>query len=326
MFATFIVAMAWAPTFIRVLRKLKIEKQIRDVETAPIMAALHAGKAGTPTMGGILIWFTVLVVTLLVSLNSEWNYLSRAQTLLPLGAFIAAACIGLVDDYLNMKRIGPNGGGLRVRHKFISYALIAIFGAWWFYSKLQWDIVHIPFVGNFEMGWTYILFFTSVIIATSHSVNMTDGLDGLVGGPLIASFSAYAVIAFVQGNFDLAILCAAIIGGLMAFLWYNVMPASFFMGDTGAMSLGTLLGIVALLTNQPLLLLIIGFPFVIESLSVILQVLSKKIFHRKIFMSSPIHHHLEAIGWTESQIVFRMWILSLFSAGIGVAIALKDHI
>lgn len=330
---SFFVAMMWAPVLVRILRRNKIGKQIRDSSTAPIMAALHAAKAGTPTMGGILIWATTLGVLLFVSAGCaigaqawcSWNFLSRTQTLLPVGAFIAAAFIGLIDDYLNMKKIGPHGGGLRVRHRLISYTLIAVLCAWWFFSKLQWDLVHVPFVGNFELGWPYILFFTFIIVATSHSVNVTDGLDGLVGGPLVASFTAYAVIAFSQGKTDLAVLCGVIIGALMAFLWYNVPPASFFMGDTGAMSLGTLLGIVALLTNQPLLLPIIGLPFVVESLSVITQMTSKKLFKRKIFRSAPIHHHLEAIGWTESQIVFRVWIISLLSAGIGVVLALQDR-
>lgn len=333
-FASFFVAMLWAPVLIRLLRKMKIGKQIRDSATAPIMAALHAQKAGTPTMGGIVIWVTVLGVLLFLSIGCgigsptwcSWNFLSRTQTLLPIGAFIAAALIGLIDDYLNMKKIGPHGGGLRVRHRLISYTLIAVLCAWWFYSKLQWDLIHVPFVGNFEVGWPYMLFFTFIIVATSHSVNVTDGLDGLVGGPLVASFSAYAVIAFSQGKTDLAVLCGVIVGALMAFLWFNVPPASFFMGDTGAMSLGTLLGLVALLTNQPLLLPIIGLPFVIESLSVLAQITSKKLLKRKIFRSAPIHHHLEAIGWTESQIVFRVWIISLLSAGIGVVIALQDRV
>ncbi len=331
-FVSFVVAMAWAPVIIRLLRKFKIGKQIRDAAKAPIMAALHAAKAGTPTMGGILIWVTVLGVILFAStgcvFNNDvwcnWNFLSRTQTLLPLGAFIAAALVGLLDDYLNMKRIGPDGGGLRMRHRLISYTLIAVGGAWWFFSKLQWDVVHVPFVGNFEIGWWYVLFFVFVIIATSFSVNETDGLDGLAGGPLVAAFAAYAVIAYMQGKGDLAVFCAAIVGALMAFLWYNVPPASFFMGDTGSMSLGTLLGVVALLTNQPLLLPIIGLPFVIESASVLVQITSKKFFKRKVFKSAPIHHHLEAIGWKESQIVFRVWIISLFSAGLGVVLALKD--
>ncbi len=213
-----------------------------------------------------------------------------------------------------------------MRHRLISYSLIACLGAWWFYTKLQWDSFHVPFVGDLALGPFYILFFAFVIIATSFSVNETDGLDGLAGGPLMAAFAGYGVIAFAQGKVDLAIFCGAIVGALMAFLWHNVPRASFFMGDTGAMSLGTVLGVVALLTNQPLLLPIIGLPFVIESLSVFAQIFSKKIRHKKLFRSAPLHHHLEAIGWTEPQIVFRCWIVAFFATGVGVIIAFIDGI
>ena len=212
-----------------------------------------------------------------------------------------------------------------MRHRLISYSIIAVGGAWWFYSKLGWDTIHVPFVGDLALGWPYILFFAFVLIATSNSVNVTDGLDGLVGGPLVASFTAYAVIALVQGKMDLAVFCSAIVGALLAFLWFNVTPAAFFMGDTGAMSLGTTLGVVAMLTNQPLLLPIIGSLFVIESISVLTQLTSKKLFKRKLLKSAPIHHHLEAIGWTEPQIVFRAWIISMFSAGVGVVLALMER-
>jgi phospho-N-acetylmuramoyl-pentapeptide-transferase len=333
-FICFVIGIAWAPALIRLLKKWKMGKTIRDASSAPIMSKLHAAKSGTPTMGGIVVWLTVLVVMLVLSLGCavqdkawcSWNFLSRGQTLLPLGALVAAAIVGLADDYLNIKKIGPQGGGFRMRHRLFSYALIAAGGAWWFFSKLEWDFLHIPFYGNFSLGWVYLLVFAFVIIATSFSVNETDGLDGLAGGPLMAAFAAYAVIAFAQGKTDLAVFCAAIVGSLMAFLWYNVPPARFFMGDTGAMSLGTALGVVAMLTNQPLLLPLIGLPFVIESLSVIVQIISKKVFKRKFFKSSPLHHHLEASGWTEPQIVFRTWVISLFSAGVGIILALIDRV
>lgn len=331
--ACFIIAVLWAPALIRALKKWGMGKSIRDAETAPIMSKLHAAKAGTPTMGGLVMWVTVTVVTLGIALGCSvwdgawcsWNFLTRPQTLLPLGALVASAIVGLADDYLNIRKIGPHGGGLRMRHRLISYAIIAFGGAWWFFSKLDWDSLHVPFYGTFHLGWLYIPVFAFVIIATSFSVNETDGLDGLAGGPLMAAFGAYAVIAFAQGKADLAVFCAAIAGTLMAFLWYNVPPASFFMGDTGAMSLGTVLGVVAMLTNQPLLLPVIGLPFVVESVSVIVQIASKKFRKKKVFRSAPIHHHLESGGWTEPQIVLRFWIVSLFSAGVGVVLALADH-
>lgn len=324
------------PFLIRTLKRLGMGKQIRDSAAAPIMAELHKGKAGTPTMGGIVIWATALILVFAVaagcwisgpgSLLCRVNFLSRSQTWLPLGLMFAAAIIGLVDDYLNVRRIGSKGGGLRERHRLISYGLIAAIGAWWFYTKLGWAHLHVPFLGTYEIGPWYIPFFLLVIVATSHSVNVTDGLDGLSGGTLLSSIGAYGVIAWAQGSTDLATLCAVLVGALMGFLWYNVNPAQVFIGDTGAMSLGTVLGVVALMTNQPLLLLIIGMPFVIESLSVIIQVLSKKLRGgKKVFKSAPLHHHLQAIGWSEPKIVMRVWMISIAFSGVGVAIALVDR-
>jgi phospho-N-acetylmuramoyl-pentapeptide-transferase len=173
----------------------------------------------------------------------------------------------------------------------------------------------------------YIPFFILIVVATSHSVNVTDGLDGLAGGTLLSSFAAFAIIAWSQGRMDLAIFCAAIMGGLLGFLWFNVNPADVFMGDTGAMSLGTALAVVALMTNQPILLILIGLPFVVESASVIMQITSKKLRGgKKIFLSSPVHHHLQAIGWSEPRIVMRFWMISFVLAGVGTVLALIDKI
>jgi phospho-N-acetylmuramoyl-pentapeptide-transferase len=250
------------------------------------------------------------------------SFLSRGQTWLPLGLMFAAALIGLVDDYWNVKRLGPRGGGLRKRHRILSYTLIAVMGAWWFYTKLGWDQLHIPFVGTYNIGWWYVPFFILTIVATSLSVNETDGLDGLAGGGMLTAFGAYAIIAWAQGRTDLATMCAAIIGTLLGFLWFNVNPASIMMGDTGAMSLGAVLGVVALMTNQPLLLIVIGLPFVVESLSVLVQVASKKLRGKKIFHSTPVHHHFEAKGWSKYQVTMRYWIISYMCALLGVVIAL----
>lgn len=331
---SFALSMAAMPPLIRLLKKIGMGKTIRDAESAPIMSALHQGKAGTPTMGGIVIWGTVLIVILLLGGlcgiagdTSVWcriSFLSRGQTLLPLGLMIGAALVGMVDDYLNAKRIGARGGGLRKRYRLISYFAIAVVGAVWFYTKLDWDVLHVPFFGTYNIGWWYIPFFILTIVATSFSVNETDGLDGLVGGTLLSSFGAFAIIAWSQGRTDLAALCVCIIGALLGFLWFNVNPADVFIGDTGAMSLGTVLAVVALMTNQPFLLIIIGLPFVIESLSVFAQVFSKKVRGKKLFRSSPLHHHLEAIGWKEPRIVMRFWLISLVCASIGVVVAFID--
>lgn len=298
---------------------------------------MHQIKSGTPTMGGILIWGTTLILAILFSFLAKFthlpifeqlNFLTRPETFLPLGALIASALIGLGDDLLNIKKIGPNGGGLKVSHRLILYTLIACliacFGAWWFYYKLAWSTIYIPFLGSFNIGFWYIPLFIFIIVATAFSVNETDGLDGLAGGTLLFSFVSFGFMAFILGKVNLAAFCGVISGALLAFLWFNVYPAKFFMGDTGAMSLGITLGVVAMLTNTFLFLPIIGFLFVIESFSVIIQILSKKIRHKKIFLSSPIHHHLEAKGWPEPQIVMRFWIIAGVTAIIGLIIFLLD--
>lgn len=329
---SFILATVLTPLLTHFLYKYKLGKQIRDASEAPIYAKMHAAKAGTPTMGGILIWGTVLLITLgfsLLGLYSDlfsgFNFLSRSQTVLPLGALVASALVGLVDDIFNIRQKGSHGGGLRMRHRLLIYAAIAIVGAAWFYFKLEWDVLHIPFLGNVTIGWWYIPFFILVIVATSFAVNETDGLDGLAGGSLLAAFAAYAVIAFLLGRFDLAVFCAVIIGATLAFLWFNIFPARFIMGDTGAMSLGVTLGIIAMLTNYALILPIIGLVFVIETGSALIQMVSKKLFGRKIFISAPIHHHLEAINWPEPKIVMRFWIIACVMAGMGLMIFLLDR-
>src|SRR3989338_5978374 len=216
---SFIVTFALTPFLTHFLYKYRLGKGIRDAQSAPIFAQMHAKKAGTPTMGGILIWGTTLLLVLLFAflakvfdgIFDQLNFLSRPETLLPLGALVASALIGLVDDAFDVWRMGKNGGGLRMRHRFIIYGIIAAIGGWW-----------------------YIPFFLFVIIATAHSVNITDGLDGLAGGTLLTAFGAYGAIAFAQGRYDLATFCGVIVGSLLAFLWFNINPARFFMGDTGA--------------------------------------------------------------------------------------------
>jgi phospho-N-acetylmuramoyl-pentapeptide-transferase len=329
----FVVAFAWAPLLIRLLAQMKVGKELRSPADAPVFAKLHQKKQGTPTMGGMLIWVTVLFLAVVFyhlapffphSILARLNFLTRSETLLPLGALVASAIVGFIDDYFNARRIGPNGGGLRMRHRLLIYAAIAVVGAWWFQVKLDWDLLHVPFIGDFNVGLWYVPFFILVIVSTAFSVNEADGLDGLAGGALLTSFGAYAVIAFAQGRYDLAVFCGVILGALLAFLWFNIHPARFFMGDTGAMSLGVTLGMVAMLTNSAFFLPVIGFVFVLESLSVIAQLASRKLLKRRLFKSSPIHHHLEAIGWPEPQIVMRLWVISMVAAAVGVSLVLLD--
>lgn len=326
---SFVVALAWTPLLTHVLYKYHLGKQIRDSLSAPIMSALHRAKSGTPTMGGVLVWATTFVLAL-VFFYLDWvgvlhfNFLTRSETLLPLGALVASALVGLVDDWFNIRGVGPKGGGLTITHRLLTYTGIATIGAWWFYQKLGWDSLHLPFVGNVEVGWWYVPIFIFIIVATAFSVNEIDGLDGLAGGTLLSAFAAYGAIAFLQGKYNLATFCGVIAGSLLAFLWFNIHPARFFMGDTGAMSLGVTLGIVAMLTNSVLLLPVIGLLFVIESLSVIIQVVSKRLRGKKVFLSAPFHHHLEAIGWPEPKIVMRFWVISAVTGVAGVILALIE--
>jgi len=314
------------------LYKYGIGKGIRDSKAAPIFAKLHQKKAGTPTMGGILVWGTTFFLIILFFYLAKFfdgrftylNFLSRQQTWLPLGALLVSAIVGLIDDLFDSWRMGKDGGGLRMRHRFIIYTIIATIGAWWFYYKLGWTTLHLPYAGNVDIGLWYIPFFIFVIVSTAFAVNEVDGLDGLAGGTLLAAFGAYGAIAFAQGRYDLAAFCGVIAGALLAFLWYNINPARFFMGDTGSMSLGVTLGIIAMLTNAALLLPIIGLVFVVETLSVIVQVTSKKLFGHKIFISSPLHHHLEAIGWPEPKIVMRFWVIAAVSSIVGLILFLMD--
>jgi phospho-N-acetylmuramoyl-pentapeptide-transferase len=331
----FIFAVGWTPFLTHFLYKYKLGKKIRNNGQTPIFSQLHAYKAGTPTMGGLLIWLTVLFFCLLffylakifpLEQLKNLNFLSRQETFLPLGALVASALVGFFDDWLDVREKGVfGGGGLKMKHRLLIYTVIATIGALWFYFKLDWTILHVPFFGNFEIGWWYIPFFIFVIVATAFSVNEIDGLDGLSGGTLLMAYAAFGVICFSIGRYDLAAFCGVIIGSLLAFLWFNINPARFYMGDTGSMSLGVTLGIIAMLTNSALILPIIGFIFVVESVSVIMQLASKKFRHgKKIFISAPIHHHLEAKGWPEPKIVMRFWVIAGVSATIGLIIFLLD--
>jgi phospho-N-acetylmuramoyl-pentapeptide-transferase len=288
-------------------------------------------------MGGILVWGTLLLFILIFSYISiffpnsflgKFNFFSRAETLLPLGILIFSAIVGLFDDWLDVAGKGIfAGGGLRMKHRLLIYTAVALIGALWFYFKLDWTTLHVPFFGNFEIGWWYIPFFIFVIVGTAFSVNATDGLDGLAGGTLLIAFASYSVISFAQGRYNLAVFCGVIIGALLAFLWYNISPARFFMGDTGSMGLGITLGVIAMLTNTAFILPFIGFIFMIETVSVIIQLSSKKIRNgKRVFLSAPIHHHFQALGWPETKIVMRFWVVAGVSSAVGLALFLLDKV
>jgi phospho-N-acetylmuramoyl-pentapeptide-transferase len=338
--AVFTFAFLITPIWTNVLYKYKIGMKIKshsvDGKELTYVNKLHAGKAGTPTMGGVLIWFSVLVLAFvshyLFPIISKWldinyiarlDFLSRSQVWLPLFVLVTAGILGLFDDFMSVRGWGSNkGGGMRFAKRFWWLILISAAGAWWFYSKLGWDFLHIPAVGDFSIGWWYIPLFMLVIIVTAISSNETDGLDGLNGGVLLMAFSSFAIISFFQNKVDLAAFCAAVAGALLAFLWFNVYPARFFMGDTGAMSLGTTLGVVAMLTNSALILFVIVFIYLLESGSAGIQLLSKRFLHRKIFLAAPLHHHFEAKGWPEPKITMRAWIFTAVTAVVGVVIGI----
>ncbi len=341
----FLASLLVTPFLVRFLESFAIKKQVRSAGAAPVFFKFHEKKEGTPTMGGLIIWGVTLIAAgffLLLSnfVDGFWgrlNFINRAETYLPLATLAIAGFLGFFDDLLGVYRIGPKGGGLSIAQRLFLYFVIALVGAWWFYFKLGIDALTIPFVSSLVSGGTcasdlvwakscislglwYIPFFIFIIVASAFSANETDGLDGLLGGTSLFAFGALTVVAFSLGRYDLAAMSGVIIGSLLAFLWFNIYPARFFMGDTGSMALGITIGVMAMLTNTALLLPFFVPIFVLESLSVIAQLISKRYFKRKLFASTPIHHHFEARGWHESTITMRFWIISAISASIGLVI------
>lgn len=331
---SFMLAIALTPLLTNFLYKYSLGKQIRNSEKTPLYTNMHLSKEGTPTMGGLLIWGVIVFLAALFwfldrALSLEQfhilNFLTRKETLLPLGALVGASIVGLMDDYLDIRKLGHEGRGFRFRFKIILYTLVALIGAWWFYFKLGFDFVHIPFYGDITIGWLFIPFFLIVAVGTSFAVNQTDGLDGLAGGTLLIAFACYALIAFMQGRNDLASMLGVVSGALLAFLWFNVHPARFFMGDTGSMGLGVLLAIVAFLTNSVFLLPLIGIIFLAEAVSTVVQISWRVLFKRKFLLSAPVHHHLEAKGWPETKVTMRFWILAAISGVIAIIIFFLDR-
>lgn len=332
--ASFLIAIVLAPILIKFLYKYKVwkkkpkEKSIGGYDT-PIFQKFHGAKeVSVPRMGGILIWASVLIVALIdlvlvrflpQSLAEKIDFLSRSQTWLPLFTLISASLLGLVDDIMTVKDSGKYvSGGMRFKTRLGLISLIALVGAWWFHSKLGWDTINIPFYGNvFIDGW-YVLIFVLTMLATFSS-GVVDGLDGLSAGVLAPVFAAFGVIAYSRGLYDLTTFIVVIVGALVTYLWFNVPPARFYMGETGILGLTSVLAVIAFLTNSVLLLPVIGMVLVVESFSVIIQLLSKKFRNgKKVFLAAPIHHHFEAKGWSESQITMRFWIISAVFSGLGL--------
>ena len=321
-FLGFLLSMLVTPIYTTLAYRYEWWKKPRTTavtgEAAKIFTKLHAEKhrRHIPTMAGIIFVSTVALVTLLANLQ-------RTETWLPLAAFVGAGFVGLVDDVINVTGGGGGVAGLPSKLKLLLVTLISLVGGWFFYAKLDVTSIHIPYVGALHIGWLVVPLFVLVVVSTANAVNMTDGLDGLAGGLAVIAYSAYALIAFMEHRYGVAAFCLTIVGSLLSYTWFNIFPARFFMGDVGSFALGTGLGVVAMLTDTVILLPIIGIVFVAEAGSVVLQITSKKLRNgKKIFRVSPIHHHFEAIGWPETKVTMRFWVIGQVAAFLGLIVFL----
>lgn len=333
----FFVGIAMTPAITHFLYKHKMWKKKAgkispDGKETPIFNELHKDKeVGTPRMGGIIIWGSTLVTIAIISVlaflfpnetTTKLSFLSRNQTWLPLFTLIIASLLGLLDDYMQVTGTGnAKAGGLSFFKRLSVVVFLGLVGGWWFYFKLGFEAIHVPFWGLFNLGILIIPLFILVMMALFSS-GVIDGLDGLSGGIMAIIFSAYSFIAFVQNQIDLAAFCAVVAGATLAFLWFNIPPARFYMSETGILGLTTTLTVVAFLTDTVLILPILALPLVVTSLSVIIQLSSKKIRGKKVFQVAPLHHHFEAIGWPAYKVVMRYWVISIIAAIVGMIIAI----
>ncbi len=321
----FLLAMMLTPVYTFAAYRFKFWKRQRTESTTgealSVFTKLHANKfkRNIPTMAGMVFVLAIVIVTFVFNLD-------RRETWLPLAALAGGALVGLIDDVINIRGKGKGVAGLRSQLKFLMIAFIGAVLGWYFFEKLGVSAVHVPFVGEWQLGWLIVPLFAFVVVATGNAVNISDGLDGLAGGLASASFTAFGVISLLQGNPMLAAFCFTVVGALLSYLWFNIYPARFFMGDVGSFALGTSLGVVAMLTNSLFILPIIGLLFVVEAGSSLIQIFSKKVFKRKVFISAPIHHHLEATGWPETKVTMRFWVIATVMSFVGVMIALTGGI
>lgn len=324
--SAFFLATFLTPIYTYFAYKYKFwKKQKQDTVTGEklkVVARLHAAKIARhfPTMAGIVGVATVFIVTCICNLNRE-------QTWLPLAGFVGGSFVGFIDDIINVFGSGKGAAGLRAPVKFAMITAIGLFLGYWFAVKLGWTSIEVPFVGDWQVGVVgMMLIFAFAVVATSNAVNISDGLDGLAGGLALMAYGAYAIIALFQGQWMLTGFCLTVVGWLLSYIWFNVPPARFMMGDTGSFAIGAGLGVVAMMTNAFFLLPIIGILFVVEAGSSLIQIFWKKVFHKKLFVSAPIHHHLEASGWGEAKIVMRFWVIAGVFAILGVFLAAQGGI
>lgn len=320
--AGFLLSMLLTPFYTHFAYKYHFWKQQKqttvDGKALPVMTKLHEHKfkRAFPTMAGLIGVVAVTLVTWIFNLD-------RGQTWLPLAGFLGGSFVGVVDDMINIFGSGRGAAGLRGPVKFFLITLVGVALGWFFAFKLGWTALFVPFIGNIEIGAVAMLaIFAFAVVATSNAVNITDGLDGLSGGLAMLAYGAFGVIALFQDNMLLFGFCLTVVGWLLSYIWFNVPPARFMMGDTGSFALGAGLGVVAMMTNSFLLLPVIGLVFVIETGSSLIQLASKRFLGHKIFISAPLHHHLEAKGWGEAKIVMRFWIVAGVCAILGIFLAM----
>ena len=322
----FLLSMFLTPFYTTFAYKHKLWKRQKSVavtgEELKVMNELHKEKIKRhfPTMAGLIMLVAVPVVLIVC------NALNRGQTWLPIVAFVGGGVIGFIDDTINL--FGKNAAaGLRAPVKFAMITALGVALGWFFAVKLGWTSVMVPYMGSVNVGVVgMIALFAFAVVATGNAVNISDGMDGLAGGLTMLAYGSYGIIALLQEQWFLAAFCFIVLGALLSYIWFNVYPARCMMGDTGSFALGAGLGVVAMMTNSFLLLPIIGILFVVEAGSSLIQICAKKFFHRKVFISAPLHHHLQAKGWEESKVVMRFWIIGGVTAMLGIFLAMGGGI
>lgn len=330
---SFISGILLTPILTHYSYKYKLWRKTSRIDVAPSLEfkkIYEDSELRTPRTGGMVIWMSVIATILLVYIISffvdfetahKLNFINRSETLLPFAVLIFASLVGLMDDFVQIFASGRlSGDPIILRYLKIGIIIsLGIMIGWWFYSKLGMDSVHIPFDGTLYLGFLFIPFFVVIMLGV-WSTSVIDGIDGLSGGVLAPIFVAYTVIAFGHGQFNLAAFCAVITSGILAFLWFNIPPARFYMGETGMIGLTVTLCVLAFLTDTVLLLPIIAFPLFLTSLSSIIQMVSRKFFKKKVFLVAPLHHHFESLGWPKTKVTMRYWIVAIMTSIIGVVL------
>jgi phospho-N-acetylmuramoyl-pentapeptide-transferase len=349
---SFLIGIAMTPSWSKFLYRHKMWKQksgkltidgkdaeeFNKLRQNDCAMGANSDETKTPRMGGVVIWgsalSTVIIIWILsiifpTDLMHKVAFFSRGQTWIPFSTLLLGAIVGLVDDYLEIRGNGSHiAGGLSLKKRLIIVGLVAISIALWFYVKLDISGIWFPSIGEFHLGWLFIPFFVLVVLAI-YSGGVIDGIDGLAGGIFAIAYAAYGVIAVYQNQIDLAAFCLVVVGGILAFLWFNIPPARFYMSETGSMSLTITLAIIAFMTDTLgdgrgiIVLPIIAAPLIISSLSNIIQILSKKLRNgKKVFRIAPLHHHFEAIGWPSYKVTMRYWVISIIFGIAGIILAL----